>query len=171
MTNNGKLSPRFTKAYSPWVPSRARKPRSVSPDWGPVVTKQEMKKEVDINNIIKKYKDTGVVQHVNALQGSFGDFTHAMDYQSSLNKVKQAQDSFAALPANIRKRFKNNPAALVAFVEDPKNKREAAYLGLLKPEATKGVLQADKAARQARQNAKDKEIAQLKESLAKAQKT
>jgi len=136
------------------------------PTCGPTMAKQEFKKECDINEIIKRFRDTGVIEHVKNIQGTFGDFTNAMDYQSSLNKVLEAQAEFNQLPAKVRGRFQNDPAKLVAFVNDPKNRREAAYLGLLNKEATQRVVDTDKKVRAARQDAKDKKIAELQAKLA-----
>jgi len=143
-------------------PNRKRVPH---PKCGPTMTQQQFKEDSDINQIVKKFKDTGTITHVRNLQGTFGDFTNAMDYQTSLNKVIEAQESFNQLKASIRKRFKNDPARLVAFVNDPKNKREAAYLGLLNKDATTAVINTDKAKKQAFVDAKDKEIAVLKAQL------
>lgn len=78
-----------------------------------------------------KYKATGLIDHVNTFRGSYGDFTSVQDYQLSLNQVMAAQESFEALPSNIRARFQNNPGALLAFLEDPKNQEEAVKLGLI----------------------------------------
>jgi len=54
------------------------------------------------------------------------------DYQSAANAVIAANQSFAALPAKIRNRFNNDPAALLAFIEDDANAEEAYALGILK---------------------------------------
>ena len=49
--------------------------------------------------------------------------------------VMAADDAFMALPANIRERFNNDPAELVDFVSDDRNRSEAIDLGLVPPPA------------------------------------
>lgn len=97
-------------------------------------TKQSFKAECDINNILKKYRDTGILTHTRDSQPLYGDFSEITDYQGSLNQVIQAQEAFEQLPALVRKRFANDPGKFVEFVQDDKNYDEALKLGLLDPE-------------------------------------
>jgi len=66
------------------------------------------------------------------------------DYQSALDLVNQAESMFMSLPAKIRERFANNPAKMVKFLQDEKNRDEAERLGLIAkkelPEAPKEPL-------------------------------
>ncbi|AXH74058.1 MAG: internal scaffolding protein [Microviridae sp.] len=96
--------------------------------------KQEFREECDINNIIKQYKLTGQIQHINAQakNGSYEDLPDPIDYQESLNAVAQASSSFATLPSHVRERFSNNPGAFLSFMNDPKNRDEMVKLGLAK---------------------------------------
>lgn len=96
--------------------------------------KQEFREECDINNIIKQYKLTGQIQHINAQakQGSYEDLPDPIDYQESLNAVAQATASFATLPSKVRERFGNNPQSFLHFMNDPKNTEEMISLGLAK---------------------------------------
>lgn len=105
------------------------------------ITAQEFKDECDINKIVAKYDKTGVLTHVNALQASFGDFSGVPTYQEALTLVTEAQAAFMELPAEIRKRFDNDPAQLLAFVGDEKNRDEAIRIGLIedKTKATPSV--------------------------------
>lgn len=95
--------------------------------------KQSFQAECDINTIMQKYQKTGLIQHVQKFQGSYGDFTSVADYQLSLNQVLAAQEAFEALPSSIRARFNNNPGSMLAFLEDPANRDEAVELGLVEP--------------------------------------
>lgn len=96
----------------------------------PTMAKQSFKDECDINTIMGKYQKTGLIEHVQKVQGAYGDFTSVQDYQLSLNQVIEAQEAFDALPSKIRKRFNNDPAHLMAFMGDPANIEEAITLGL-----------------------------------------
>lgn len=79
-----------------------------------------------------RYANDGLLDHVNNFQGSYGDFTSALDYQSSLNQVIDAEAAFMDLPAKVRARFGNDPAQLIGFLEsaDPADLEESVKLGL-----------------------------------------
>lgn len=103
----------------------------------PSMTKQSFKDECDINNIIRQYKATGMINHVaaNAARGVYADLPPPLDYQEALNIVIEGERAFESLPAKLRERFNNDPRAFLAFVSDPENKDEMVKLGLLKPPA------------------------------------
>jgi len=94
-------------------------------------TQQHFKSQTNINSIMDRYKKTGILPTRND-QPVFGDFSNVEDYQSSLNKLMIAQESFNQLPANIRKRFQNDPGQLIDFISKEENRDEAITLGLVK---------------------------------------
>lgn len=98
----------------------------------PSMTKQEFKKQCDINNIIKEFTLTGQIQHINAAaaQGAYLDLPDSVDYQDHLHAIMRAEDAFASLPAQIRDRFQGDPAKFLAFVQDPANADELIKLGI-----------------------------------------
>ncbi len=93
-------------------------------------TKQSFKDECDINTILGKWRKTGFFSHVNLKTPVYADFTNAEDYLSAVNRLKNADAIFAALPARVRARVNNDPAQLIAFAEDPANAQELIDLGL-----------------------------------------
>lgn len=93
-------------------------------------THQSFKAECDINSIMKKFRNGGLITHVNRYEGKYGDFTNVQDYQTSLNQVKAAQDAFASLPSDLRAHFENDPGKFLGFVLDPKNKDKLQEMGL-----------------------------------------
>lgn len=99
----------------------------------PSKTQQQYKDECDVNNIMKRYQQTGEIHHLNRSQGVYADLSEIKDYQSMLNTVLAAQETFEALPANVRARFENNPAKLIEFVQDTKNLDEGIKLGIFEP--------------------------------------
>lgn len=95
------------------------------------LTQQSSKEECDINVIL-----ANVARGASLAESSkapvFGDFTgSANDLHEALNLVCDAQERFDTLPANIRARFYNDPANLLAFLEDGSNLDEAVKLGLV----------------------------------------
>lgn len=97
----------------------------------PTRTKQSFKDEVNVNYIIEKFHSTGLLSWVNTTQHKFEDVSSAQDYQMSVNMILEANDMFDELPANIRKRFDNEPFKLLQFLEDGNNLEEAVALGLI----------------------------------------
>ena len=95
----------------------------------PSLCEQTHKKECDINYILDKYRQTGLVNHVNRFQGSYGDFDD-VDYHQAMNIVIEANESFNSLPSDIRKRFSNNPELFLEFINNPENIDEMVELGL-----------------------------------------
>ena len=63
----------------------------------------------------------------------YGDFSNVTDYMSALLAVKDANAAFMSLPANVRREFDNNPAALLAAVHDPDQAERLRELGVLNP--------------------------------------
>jgi len=96
----------------------------------PSLTKQSFKDECDINNILKKYRNTGLITHVQTARQGYGDFSSITDYQSAMNAVLAAQEAFLELPAEIRERFGNDPMTFVQFIDNPANVNAAVELGL-----------------------------------------
>lgn len=101
------------------------------PGWNVGGAKQSFAQECDINQIIRKHDQTGLLSHVRADPGAFMDLPDQMDFQEALERVKRADEAFASLPADIRARFQNDPLFFLSFIGDPANAVEARELGLL----------------------------------------
>jgi phage internal scaffolding protein len=114
----------------------------------PSRTQQSFRDECDINNILRQFNVTGQLP-VGSVQPQYGDFSGITDYQSALNAVMAAQDSFLALPAKVRARFDNDPALFVEFASDEANKDERKALGLLSQETAQAVVSSPSEAVQA----------------------
>ena len=112
------------------VPHRCNDVDVATVNGEPSMARQEFKDEVDINNIMKKYDD-----RLNAVpftaSGQYGDFSQITEFRDMLDTVIYAQEAFASLPASMRKRFGNDPALLLEFLQDEANYDEGVKLGLL----------------------------------------
>jgi len=102
------------------------------------LTQQNMAADTDINNILAKYRSTGVLTHVAKYAGQYGDFSAVPDYQPGLEMVIAAEDMFMSLPSSIRDRFHNDPAQFIDFATDEKNIDELRSMGLA-PKKAKAV--------------------------------
>lgn len=96
----------------------------------PTLAQQHMAEETDINEIVRRFGLTGELPS-GVRMPTYGDFTGVYDYQSALNAIKAAEESFSTLPAEVRARFGNDPAAFVDFCSDDANRSEAESLGLV----------------------------------------
>lgn len=94
-------------------------------------TKQSFADETDINAIMRKYRRTGELTHLNAAKPTYGDFSDVDSYLEASNRVIAADADFQALSARIRARMHNSPAELLRFMADGDNLEEAVALGLV----------------------------------------
>lgn len=105
----------------------------------PTLTKQSFKDECDVNNIMKKFEKTGLLDHVNNHKGDYGNYIGYEDYQTSLNRIASAQDAFNTIPASIRARFDNSPLEFLRFAQNPENFDKMVEMGLAnQPEEPRG---------------------------------
>lgn len=91
---------------------------------------QSAEEESNINTIVRRFGLTGELPN-NLRMPQSGDFTGLPDFHAAMNLVRQAQEEFIRVPAEIRARFNNDPARFMAFVEDGANYDEALKLGLV----------------------------------------
>lgn len=98
-----------------------------------MVTKQSHKDECDIHRILRQYQRTGIITHVQSARPTYGDLPDAMDYQTSLHVIMEANEAFAALPSSVRERFANDPGQFLAAFEDPSQAEYLREMGFLKP--------------------------------------
>ena len=111
---------------------------------GDGLTEQHHKDETDINNIVRKYNKTGLIDHLNQFEKRYGDMT-GYDYQEAQNTVAAANSMFEGLPSHIRKEFDNDPAKFINFVDDEANAEKMIEMGLARrpevvdPHADKGA--------------------------------
>lgn len=103
----------------------------------PSRTDQQFAEEVDINTIVKRFGLTGELPEKGSVRAPLeGDFVDVHDFQSALNVVRQAEEAFMAMPADVRAEFNNDPGRFVSFVQNEKNRDRAIELGLVVPRET-----------------------------------
>lgn len=110
----------------------------INPETGEVTSpkrrvKQSFRDECDINNILKTYKKSGIIQHVSAHAARFENLPDNIEFQEALEITRKAQVGFAALPSKVRTRFENDPAQFLAFMSNPDSLDEMRDLGLARP--------------------------------------
>lgn len=97
------------------------------------LTNQQFTDDVNINIMVRRFGITDGSIPPGAFDPNlFGDFTEApQDLTEVFQRMRAAEDLFMQLPADIRTKFGNNAAALLSYLNDPANEKEALELGLL----------------------------------------
>lgn len=116
--------------YDPLRDRVRERPRLVLHTGEDTPTKQEFKDECNINVLMKRYQKTGLFPQYPGQSPRYVSNIGMPDYQEAANIVLQAQSEFAALNSELRKRFDNDPAKFLAFVNDEANADELVSLGL-----------------------------------------
>ena len=96
----------------------------------PGLTEQSHKEDVDMHNIMRQFEKTGIVKHVAAHAGTYGDYVGAPGFQEAMNIIAKAESMFESVPAKIRAKFDNDPGKFVDFMQAPENYQAILDLGL-----------------------------------------
>jgi len=102
----------------------------------PEITDQSFKKSADINNIMKQYAKTGLLNEPNKAFAKYVDNTTAIPLEDAHRLVNEAKELFYQLPSSLRKQMDNDPMQLESFLRDPDNHDQLLKYGLIeKPKA------------------------------------
>lgn len=88
----------------------------------PKLTDQSMKKETDINNILKRYAAQGATPQMISDPSYFRDNTDIPSIEEAFNITNRAIEAFSELHPTLRKLMDNDPSNLEHFLSDPDNK-------------------------------------------------
>lgn len=105
-------------------------PKSERLEWGPGRTRQSEAAACDINRIVERYQQTGVLPMVDR-EMFFADVSEMEDYRAAVEQVRRADEAFMRLPPKVRERFGHDPAEFLDFCSDEKNRAELVELGLI----------------------------------------
>ena len=76
---------------------------------------QSAEEESNINTIVRRFGISGELPNQVAMPQS-GDFTNIPDFHTAMNLVRQAQEEFVRIPADVRARFNNDPGRFMEFL-------------------------------------------------------
>ena len=111
-------------------PPNQRRKVAITFDGSGGLTEQHHKETVDIHTIMRKYQKTGVIEHVNQYQGTYGDFSSAPDLHTAYNAIAEAEEMFQTVPSHIREKFNNQVTDYLEFMQNPENAADIRELGL-----------------------------------------
>ncbi|AXH74939.1 MAG: internal scaffolding protein [Microviridae sp.] len=102
-------------------------------DWEPSLTRQEFAEDCDINVIMARYENTGVISHTSPRAPMYIDLTDVPDFRAAMDMMIDAEKAFMSLPAKVRKEFDNDARSFVDFAQDPENLDQMRSWGLAPP--------------------------------------
>lgn len=100
----------------------------------PSLTDQSQYKDTDINNIVRRYQTTGLLDSPGAVPFEtlqYGDATLLPDYQTALDLVNSVETEFSSLPSEVREKFGHDPVQLLEALQDPSKQQMLQDIGLL----------------------------------------
>lgn len=102
----------------------------VDPDL-PSRTKKGEADHVNINNIVKRARLTGQIDHARTEEMEFGHWDASEDYMEARLRMQAAEDRFfETVPSELRALVDNDPALFVDWVQDPENESTLRENGL-----------------------------------------
>lgn len=104
--------------------------RVQTPGGGREMTKQQFKRDCDVNHVVAQYRQTGQLTSSNPKQPLYGDFSTAVTLQDALDLVRRAEADFMALPSSVRKAADHSPVELLRMMATPEGVAELKRAGL-----------------------------------------
>lgn len=103
------------------------------------LTKQAPAAETDVNVIVKRHMAHDIPFYPSG-NARYGDFSEIGDYQSCVDRVRQANEDFMKLPAEVRKACDNDVGVLLEKLQNAESREDLVKLGLLEAAIPKVVV-------------------------------
>lgn len=101
----------------------------------PSLAVQSQKDEADINTIVRNFGVTGQLP-TGVKVPFYEDFDEVIDYRTAIERAREAEASFMAMPSELRARLDHDPQKFLEYCADPRNLEEMRKLGLAVPAPT-----------------------------------
>ncbi len=92
--------------------------------------KQSFKEECDVNLVVSRFAETGLLTHVAAGVPQFVDASALGDYRTIIEQVRKVEEYFEGLPALVRSEFDNDAARFMDFLESGASAKDLEDLGI-----------------------------------------
>ena len=94
------------EVYDVPIPRNAYEREAVQIDFSDTesLTEQHHARSCDINTILARYKQTGVIEHISNFEPQYGDVS-GVEFKDAMDKVAAVKSEFEALPAWARNNF------------------------------------------------------------------
>jgi len=108
------------------------------------LTEQSHKESCDIHTIMRKARTTGIIEHVAKHKGQYGVMPTGNEYHQNMNIIAMADTLFESVPSDIRKKFDNDPAKYLDYMQDNNNFDEIEEMGLDTSHLIKPIIEPEK---------------------------
>lgn len=112
--------------------------RVTHPVGGEVKTKQSFKDEVNINSIIKRWRD-GVPLPEEHRNPTYGDFSDSGSFHEALERIRESEVHWMRLPSEIRAACEQDMGLFLDKVQTEEGLKEMIDLGLDEYQTPPGV--------------------------------
>lgn len=99
-------------------------------------TVQGDRERAEIQHVLRKYKQVGIIDHLQAADAMFMDVTEFTDFADLMQQRKAAENHFLTLPSKLREAFDHDVDAYLDAAHDGPTDAQAEKLrklGLLEP--------------------------------------
>lgn len=108
------------------------RPRSGTVNDEPSKTIQSDADAADITKILARYKEVGIVEHLNMAQAAYMDVTEFTDFADAVRQSKMAEIEFLKLPSKVRRIFNHDVAEWLDTAHDPEKRDALVEAGFIK---------------------------------------
>jgi hypothetical protein len=77
---------------------------------------QSYAREVDINELVKRFGITGDIPVAKEL-AEYGDFSEVVDFQTAMEQLRRGAEAFESIPPLVRKKFNNDPGEFWLYLQ------------------------------------------------------
>ncbi|AXL15389.1 internal scaffolding protein [Microviridae sp.] len=109
---------------------KSRKRCSISFDRDHIYTEQQHKDACNINVIMKKYSNTGMLPQITQRQAQFINALDSHDFMEAQFILAEARSMFEDVPSDIRLQFDNDPNKYMLFMSNPENREAIEKMGV-----------------------------------------
>jgi len=129
------------------VDETRRRPRVQTVNDGPHLTVQDPGRRTEIQAILAKYSEVGIVDHLRQVELEYRDVSEFEDFRDVMLQAKNAEGAFMRLPPQVRDVFENDVSRWLDAAHDP-DKLEALRpklekLGVMAPKVEPAPKSAD----------------------------
>ncbi len=100
----------------------------------PSLTVQSEADQADIIKILKKYRQVGIIDHLNLTESTFQDVSSFTDFADVIRTAKEAELQFLELPSKVREIFDHDVANWLDTAHDPEKRASLVAAGIIEPE-------------------------------------
>lgn len=89
--------------------------------------------QANIQTILRKYKELGIVDHLNLTEAMFPDVTEIGDFADVVRTAKAAEVEFMKMPSKIREIFNHDVATWLDYAHDEEKRASLLAEGKIQP--------------------------------------